>query len=354
MPGRYHQSVLSVCNDRVTVYFFGFFLQPYLSLIFQIHGGRFLIIIVVTGRYGLSFFAFSGDISGLRVIQRNCFTFRGASFTTLYEHNVLYVFLVANAAKATTYRRPYRYSACRRWRKGFLSSLRFPAVSFLPLDMTRLSLGFLWKGLWFSNAFGSFFGVGLLCWKRLRRWQQKGRVGVLLVRSSGGLYRVLHFRLRGRRRRMRVYVSKHSKLSLILRSTCSLVLLSHVLPAVGKLLILRGTQDGNVSAPIVVVATLKRLCSHIRKLSYNTSSCLMGPFTCRRLSTHVHSVNEHGRMCSSGGQFSCTSVACSDQLQRLAKPGKKVRLSKQRKHLLRVFLRGPSVVLRHLILLSHM
>lgn len=110
------------------------------------------------------------------------------------------------------------------------------------------------------------------------------------MRSSERLTRDVGFRLRGRNCRASVYSSKRRKLCCVGRQDRSLIVLSQVLPSVSNVAILRRTEGGRISAPIVVLATLKRLRSGLAKLGNNTSSCVIGPFTFRRLLTEVRYV----------------------------------------------------------------
>lgn len=47
--------------------------------------------------------------------------------------------------------------------------------------------------------------------------------------------------------------------------------------------------------PIVVLATHNARDSGITKLSTNTSSCIIGPFSPHRLVTHVHTILHHNK-----------------------------------------------------------
>lgn len=70
-------------------------------------------------------------------------------------------------------------------------------------------------------------------------------------------------------------------------------MLSLKLPSRSKLRFLTHVQRGGCALPMLVLATHSALASGVTKLSINTSSCLIGPFTLRRLRTHVHTLLQH-------------------------------------------------------------
>lgn len=112
--------------------------------------------------------------------------------------------------------------------------------------------------------------------------------------SSGRLYTLVGGYIR--RRGLSTMMTRNNLRNLeLLRgggSAYSLVVLSIVVPSVGKFRMLRGVQRGG-GIPILVLATGDSRRSGISNLQLKTSSCLAGPFKVGRLVTHIGSLVQH-------------------------------------------------------------
>ncbi len=136
----------------------------------------------------------------------------------------------------------------------------------------------------------------------------------------------------------------------------SLVLLSVVLPNRSNLSILGGLHSAATatSLPIVLLATGKDRCSGIINLSDKTSSCIAGPFNVVRLLTQVGTVLHHTR----GAGPSVTrrfrvNRLCMYPTRRTIEIGNdRISLACGRFRLLRLLLRGRSMILAHSQLLG--
>lgn len=107
-----------------------------------------------------------------------------------------------------------------------------------------------------------------------------------MVRSSVGVSTLRRSCLRTGSFRIGATTSNVGNLSLTLGRSFSLILLSVVLPKVSKLGIYAGLERGG-SVPVVVMDTGHSSVSGVGKLNFNTSSCVIGPFSPNRLITEI-------------------------------------------------------------------
>lgn len=163
------------------------------------------------------------------------------------------------------------------------------------------------------------------------------------MRSRGSLEGVIGGELIGRRCDMSTYKSNLRTVTCVSVASCSNVVLSVVLPKGSKCRVLERLERQRSSAPILLLATGSDVRSHIEKLSLNTSSCLVGPFTFRRLLTEVHIVVHEGPRFASG-RLGVTSLVLSHSAEGIAETKGRVSLSTGRFVILRYLVHGGGVM----------
>lgn len=130
-----------------------------------------------------------------------------------------------------------------------------------------------------------------------------------------------------------------------------MVLLSLVLPRLGKVRITHHIQRIG-SAPVVVVATHSSIVSQISNLSRNTSSCVIGPFTVRRLLTHMQTLLHQVDVRNNGtgdrrAAIACGSLAVRGRGHIIHHNSRVVGLAGHRCRLLLVLVRGVGIIVSH-------
>lgn len=123
-----------------------------------------------------------------------------------------------------------------------------------------------------------------------------GSCQVLMISSRRSLYRVLGFGLRGRNCRISATGSTRRTLEVSVND-CDLLLLSIVVKRVSNFGVtdVLGGSGGATQVPVVFVATGSARGSAIANFGLKTSSCVSGPFSLHRITTHIGTMLEHAQ-----------------------------------------------------------
>lgn len=176
---------------------------------------------------------------------------------------------------------------------------------------------------------------------------------ILVIRSRRLVQRALTLKLTRRNFSVLVTRSNLATLSLLNNATAtdhaghpivSLIILSLVLPNVGKLSLYHLLHRRNVSIPVLVLDTGNARASHIINLRVKTSSCLAGPFNVHRLITHYHTLLQQRRTGARprpSGILAFRSVALRPRRYQIFLQNRRIGLSPGRFHVLRLFVKRP-------------
>lgn len=174
-------------------------------------------------------------------------------------------------------------------------------------------------------------------------------MGVLLYRSSRGLNVLLHRCLRAGNFTAALYPSNRTNFGRFAGGGCSVTMLSIVVPGGSNFALTRRVHRRATSLPVMFLATGALGRSVLRNFGVNTSSCVAGPFSVRRLIFHMRTVLHHMHNGGAGRSAVCrvNGFAFSARGRLLAVNSRRAGLAAGRGRLLTLLYTRTGRVLRH-------